>query len=717
MLHENHSESVLFVTSSRSSALQSRLREETPFTVHAVSPDEVLSEDVDSGSRSDGGVGTGSNAGAASESQPSLEQEHDGRQFAAVIAELECSAETSAVLDHVNATAPDLPTIVTPQTGSEGLATAALRANADEYAPADRDEQQLDRIVETIRSSPDAKPRTEQTTAAAETRPANATEPTAETHQVTEPSDGTYHRILANELPDEAFVIAADGTYLEAKVRPDSADLYSKPADELTGQRLEDAFPNDVAAELQACIDRTIRTGDIQSVEYGAETTEGRRQFEARVVPIDDRIKGQHAVVWLARDITERARRERELRSRQDELETLNRISTVLGQVIETLVEAPSRDAIEDEVCEQLVDSELYCGSWIAERTTGKGTLSFRTSAGEAETYLDRVDEFEFEHEWLVQRAVRTGEAQTETEVLESETVPEPLRAAAREDEIRSAIAVPISHNDSIYGVLGVLASRENAFSDDEQAGFTLLGEAIGFTIMAVKSRQLLFADTVVELEFRIDGGTTFTFDLSEEYGCSCSLEWAGTTSNGCTFQYVTIDGLDGETVLEEARSHHSIEKCRLIHDGDDSCTIEMRLSESGVRTLANHGATIRDVTVEDGVGTCVIEISQNADVREIAQALTVIYENTELVARREVDRSVRTATERRNLILDQLTDRQLTTLRLAYYGGFFDWPRASTGEEIAEAMDVSPPTMHQHLRKGLKSVLGEFFEAGGGME
>ncbi len=231
---------------------------------------------------------------------------------------------------------------------------------------------------------------------------------------------------------------------------------------------------------------------------------------------------------------------------------------------------------------------------------------------------------------------------------------------------------------------------------------------------MAVKNRQLLFADTVVELEFRIDGGDTFSFDLSEEYDCTCSLEWAGTTANGRTFQYVTIDGLGGDTVLEAARAHDSIEECRLIHDGDESCTIEIRLAQSGVRTLENHGATIRDVTVDSGVGTCLVEVSQNAAVREIAEALTVIYENTELVARREVDRPVRTAAQRRNRILDQLTDRQLTTLRLAYYGGFFDWPRESTGEEIAEAMDISPPTMHQHLRKGLRAILEEFFEGSG---
>ncbi|WP_254764841.1 bacterio-opsin activator domain-containing protein [Natrinema marinum] len=599
----------------------------------------------------------------------------------AVVVELDCPGEIQTILQRVHARMPAVPTIVAPREGSERLATVALRADATEYVPTERDEDPIDRIVSTIRSRP-----------------------------ASDGDGGQYHRILANELPDEAFVIGEDGTYLEAKVRPDSADLYSVSADELPGTTLADAFPDQVAAKLQDCIDRAIRTEDVQSVEYEVATTDGCRQFEGRVVPIEQRIRGRRAVVWLARDITERVQRERKLRSRQDQLETLNRINAVVRQVIETLVEAPARDAVEQEVCEQLVDSELYCGSWIAERT-GDGRLAYRTGAGEATASLDLVGDSTVGCECPATEAARTGELRTTNRILDDEFVPEPVREAAREDDVRSAIAVPITHEDATYGVLTVLASRDDAFSERERAGFRLLGETIGFTIMAVKNRQLLFADTVVELEFRIDDGATFSFDLSAEYGCTCELEWAGKTAEGRSFQYVTIEDLDGETVLEEAMAHDSVEECRLIYDGEEGCTIEMRLSESGVRTLANHGATIRDVTVEDGVGNCLVEVPQSADVREIAEALTHVYENTQLIARREVDRPVRTAAERRNRILDRLTDRQLTTLRLAYYGGFFDWPRESTGEEVADAMDISPPTMHQHLRKGLKAVLGEFFE------
>ncbi|EMA38750.1 bacterio-opsin activator domain-containing protein [Halobiforma nitratireducens] len=578
----------------------------------------------------------------------------------------------------------DVPTVVAPWTGSEKLAATAVRVDADEYVPVEDVRDPTDRILESVSS--------------------RSTESSANVE---------YQHIIADELPDEAFVINEDGVYLETKMSRDSVALYTMSPEELTGKHVTDAFPDDEAKRLLSCIDRALETGEVQSIEYDAQTVDGIRRFEARVVPVDDRIDGERAVVWLARDITERAEREQELRSRRAELETLNRINAVVRRVIETLVEASTREAIEEAACEQLVASDLYSGAWIAEQSVD-GDLAYRTDAGEAETYLERVREIDIEDERPVERVARTGDVETVNHVLENNSLPPALEDAACEDEVRAAIAVPIVHEDVTYGVLSVLASREDAFSESEQAGFELLGETMGFAIMAVRNRQLLFADSVIELEFRIDGGDSLSFDLSEKYDCTCSLEWAGTGADGRTYQFVNVDGISGETVLEAANAHESIEESRVIHDGSEQCTLELRLSESGVRTLANHGATLKDVTVTDGIGTCLIEVPQNADVREIAEALSVVYENTELVARRDVDRPIRTAAERRDRILDELTERQLTTLRLAYYGGFFDWPRESTGEEIAEMMDVSPPTMHQHLRKGLKTVLGEFFEEHG---
>jgi predicted DNA binding protein len=47
----------------------------------------------------------------------------------------------------------------------------------------------------------------------------------------------------------------------------------------------------------------------------------------------------------------------------------------------------------------------------------------------------------------------------------------------------------------------------------------------------------------------------------------------------------------------------------------------------------------------------------------------------------------------------------------VAYYEGYFDWPRHKTGEEIATDMGVAGPTFHQHIRKGIHRILRDVFD------
>ncbi len=294
-----------------------------------------------------------------------------------------------------------------------------------------------------------------------------------------------FRRILAEELPDEAFVIGEDGTYLEAKVRPESAELYETTAAELVGTTIGEAFPEPTAERLL-----TVSSERSGPTRYSRSSTTSRRLTNISGTKPGRPDRSQNRRTASCRVARTRYHRTGETRTgtpaRQAELETLNRINAVVRRVIETLVEAPSRNAIEREVCRQLVDSELYCGSWIAE-WTGDG-LAYRTGAGDATTYLECVQEGTSGPDRPFRRAVRSAEIQTEDHVLEREPLPDLLQTAAADDDVEAVVAVPITHEDATYGALTVLASRDDAFSESERAGFELLGETIGFTIMAVKT-------------------------------------------------------------------------------------------------------------------------------------------------------------------------------------------------------------------------------------
>jgi predicted DNA binding protein len=49
----------------------------------------------------------------------------------------------------------------------------------------------------------------------------------------------------------------------------------------------------------------------------------------------------------------------------------------------------------------------------------------------------------------------------------------------------------------------------------------------------------------------------------------------------------------------------------------------------------------------------------------------------------------------------------------VAYLGGYFEWPRTSTGQEIADRLGISPATLTQHLRTAERKFFDTVFDEG----
>lgn len=498
----------------------------------------------------------------------------------------------------------------------------------------------------------------------------------------------TYENPRAEEiigLPDDeesSAAIGVDIRELPSIIETGRADLFTRLQE---GETIEFEFP-------------------FESI-YGKEA-----YFTGRGVPLyrDGEFAG---AVLMATDISERRQHERDLERQRDELETLNRINELLLEIARDLFESPTREEIEQTVCDRLAASDLYQFAWTGEPEADGHRIVPRASAGIDDGYVEEITVTTSETETgrgPAGRAFRTGNVQV-SQNIRSDATFEPWREKALHRDVNSAAAIPLINGDTTYGILAVYATRPLAFSRREQAGFETLGKAVGFAINAIENRKLLFADTVVELEFEVtDSGLVFV-RVAEQLACELTITGYVESESGTWSVYLTVEGAAPTAVRDVAIDDPDVDQVRVIAAEDDAGVLEFAMKGPALNDITEHGAILTSGYVDGGRGRFRIEAPQTADIRRLSTRLRTEYPDSTLVAQREFDRPAQKAGEIRQSIDDRLTERQREALLRAYHAGYFDWPRQSTAGDVAASMDIAETTFHYHLRNALETLLTAF--------
>lgn len=121
--------------------------------------------------------------------------------------------------------------------------------------------------------------------------------------------------------PDITFIVDEEGYTKECFVGPDHENHLYLPAEKLRNQQMQELLPEDPGRQILSTIQKTLETGDVQTLEYELNVPAGDRWFEARIASLQTRIDGKRAVVLTARDVTERQQREEELQRQNERLE------------------------------------------------------------------------------------------------------------------------------------------------------------------------------------------------------------------------------------------------------------------------------------------------------------------------------------------------------------------------------------------------------------
>lgn len=466
----------------------------------------------------------------------------------------------------------------------------------------------------------------------------------------------------------------------------------------LRGKHIQDALPE--ATQPQVTSPDEWVEDELSLVDYFPSLD---RWLEIRTATTE------HGPTAYVGDVTEYERQQRELDARRNEVRTLAQINEAMSDVLGALVHASSRDEIEQTICERLGESDLYRFAWVGERVIGDEEIAVRASAGDTDGVLDQIrDGFGRDPPSPEQRALESGEVHLVAELADKSAAPRPIRRAAFSRGLYSCLAVPLTYGSTAYGVLGIYTDRQDTLTERERVSFEALGRMAGFAINATHQRNLVLSDTVIELSYQISDHSSPLVGASASVASVLSVEGVVPIGDGELLAYVSISDASASDLAAVLAPEV---QARPVQE-DDGDLIEVQLAgTTGLTLLADLGATIRAAEFEDGTGEVVVEVSPQADLRKIDSRLEDEFDAVELLTKREHERSVETAGEFRRALRDRLTDRQLTVLRTAYLADYFESPRGSTSEEIAESLDITGPTLLHHLRAAERKLLDAFFE------
>ena len=428
------------------------------------------------------------------------------------------------------------------------------------------------------------------------------------------------------------------------------------------------------------------------------------------------------AVANVLSTAIERTLYEDELERQHQRLAALNNLNEVVRDTSSAVIEQSTREEIEETVCRRLADSPQYLFAWTGEIDPDTREVRPRAEAGTDE-YLDgmtiTVDPDDERSAGPTGRALRTDEVAVSHDVR-AEPQHDPWRERVAEHDVRSSAAIPIAHDGTVYGVLNVYSTRTGAFSGEEREAIASLGEVIGHAIAATERKRALMSDELVELEFQARD-VFDTFDGSIDPSGSVTLDHAVPVEDGTFLVYgtATPDAID--TVNRLAEVLPTWESVTFRSEGengagngeDENATerFELRMVDPPVlSTVASLGGDVEGVVVEDGRMRMTIHLAPGTDVRRVIDTVEETYPHAELLRRQQVTRAPDGSPVVQKHFVEELTDRQRTVLAVAYKAGFFEWPRDVTGEDLAESLDVSPPTFHQHLREAERRVFETLF-------
>jgi HTH-type transcriptional regulator, bacterioopsin transcriptional activator and related proteins len=514
----------------------------------------------------------------------------------------------------------------------------------------------------------------------------------------------TFERTAEGEVPSDDRVLkeraineAPVGITISDPNREDNPLIYVNDAyEEMTGYCADDAIGRNCrflqGEESDPEAVGTMREGidakrpvTVELKNYRKDGTEFWN--EVTIAPVRDERGVVTHFVGFQNDITARKEAEIELERRRAELEyILDRVEGLIQDVMDVVAGSTTRSELESAVCERIAQESAYDGAWIGERNPATDMIEVRSTVG------------------VSPEPVSLEANHPVADTFRTDTV------AIDGDGETTHASFPLSYNGIEYGVLTVCTDRDRPVDDRESAILSALARAVASGVNARETSRTLETDAIVAVELDVTDPALATVALSTATGGRFEYRRSAHRTGDETVSLFTVTGASGDALRTAAADLDDVELEVLVDHGE-KCLVELTDGNDPVAWLSERGIRTRAIESEGGTARLTLEVPRSANVRSIVEAIEDRYDRTDIISFQQRDIDGETRQEYSARLDASLTDRQFAALQRAYLAGYFEWPRPTTGEELAQTMNVSRPTFHEHLRSAEAKLCRAFFD------
>ncbi|SFS08165.1 GAF domain-containing protein [Halomicrobium zhouii] len=402
-------------------------------------------------------------------------------------------------------------------------------------------------------------------------------------------------------------------------------------------------------------------------------------------------------------------RRDRRRRERETRLAHLERTVDLVASVDRALVDAESREAAEAAVLECLVEDGEFDFAWIGGVDARTGELTPREWTDGGGQYLDDLSLAVDDCDEPSCRTARQWQPVAERNVAETLDGDGWERDALAAD-FHSVLSVPLVYEGVQYGVLSVYANRPGGPTEPLASVLDGVGKTTAYAINTIERRLSMLSEGVTELELRIEGVDDVLNVVAESVGTTVDCLELRPWPDGSTAIRFSAPDVSVESVLSATSGLVAVHSVTHVGGNGAHCFDAVVGGEMVGSVVAASGGVTQTVTADGRSLVVTVTVPDSLDVRTFLDRLARRYPDTELLARRERESASMARGSFLQRLESSLTDRQLEVLRTAHDQGFFQSPRDATGQDVADALGVSQPTISHHLRAGQGTLLSLLF-------